>query len=75
MATVHLSIEIGPYLTFNLQKNMVLLDPQVVGGNTGVFSTVYWLGHIYLQCTILVNHIWVTIPYADLTVFEPAQVV
>lgn len=27
-------------LTFNFQIDMVLLDPQVVGGNAGVLSTV-----------------------------------
>lgn len=52
---------------------MVLLDPQVVGGNAGVLSTVQRLGDVDLQCTVLVDHIRVAALNAGLTVFEPAR--
>lgn len=59
--------------TFNLQIDMVLPDPQAVAGNAGVLSSVYWLGHVDLQCTILMNHISVVIFNAGLNVFEPSR--
>lgn len=59
--------------TFNLQKDMVLPDPQAVGGNAGVLSSVYWLGRVDLQCTTLMNHISVIIFNAGLNVFEPSR--
>lgn len=52
---------------------MVLLDPQVVGGDAGVLSTVQWLGDVDLQCTVHMDHIRVTVFNAGLTVFEPAR--
>ncbi len=64
---------IGPYLTFNLQVDMVLLDPQVVSSNAGVLSAIQRLGHVDLQCTILMDYIRVAALNAGLTVFEPAR--
>lgn len=57
--------------TFNLQEDVVLLDPQVVGGDAGVLPTVDRLGHVDLQCAVFMNHIGVTILNAGLDVFEP----
>lgn len=52
---------------------MVLLDPQVVGGNACVLSTVFWLCHMNIQCAVLMDHVRVIILNAGLTVFEPAR--
>lgn len=66
-------ISCGAYLTFNLQEDVVLLHPQVVGGDARVLPAVQRLGHVDLQSTVLVDHIRVAVLNAGLTVFEPTQ--
>lgn len=64
---------LSAYLTFNLQEDVVFLDPQVVSSNAGVLPTVKWLSHMDFQCTIFMNHIGITVLNAGLTVFEPTK--
>lgn len=51
---------------------MVLPDPQVVAGDARVLPAVERLGHVDLQCTVLMDHVVLAILDADLAVFEPA---
>lgn len=51
---------------------MVLPDPQVVGGDARVLPAVERLGHVDLQCTVLMDHVVLAVLDADLAVFEPA---
>lgn len=52
---------------------MILLDSQVVSGNTGVLPAMQRLGHDDFQCTILMDHILVIILNAHLAVFVPNE--
>lgn len=57
--------------TFNLQKDVILLDTQVVCGNASVLPTVDKLGDGNLQRAVFMNYVWVPILNAGLNVFEP----
>lgn len=61
-------------MTFYFQKDMIFFEAQVIGGSAGVLSTVHRLSHVYLQSTILMDHIWVTVFNVGLAVFKPRKI-